>query len=124
MNNLFYFLHWKVCRALAAPATRHIKTGMRARVVRDLFYCIHWKAPDPATHFCGPARHRANAPAQVLRFTTAAKMKNYASYVRLVAEASGFLWTLTKYSAAARKFTVRPPSGCYITASILVGNGY
>ena len=51
-------------------------------LMNNLFWALNWK---------------------LLRFTSAANMKNWASYVRLVAESSGFIWMLLKYSEASNK---------------------
>jgi len=52
--------------------------------MNNLFWALNWK---------------------LLRFTSASNMKNWASYVRLVAESSGFCWMLFKYAAASKKHT-------------------
>ena len=51
-------------------------------LMNNLFWALNWK---------------------LLRFTSAANMKNWASYVRLVAESSGFIWMILKYSQASKK---------------------
>lgn len=51
-------------------------------LMNNLFWALNWK---------------------LLRFTSAAKMKNWAAYVRLVAESSGFIWMILNYSKASKK---------------------
>ena len=50
--------------------------------MNNLYFLLHWR---------------------VLRFTTASKMKTWASYVRLCAETCGFCWMVMKCCSSSRR---------------------
>ena len=78
---------WDTVRSGPTGAT-YLFSSIRAITIgvfilmNNLFWALNWK---------------------LLRFTSAANMKNWASYVRLVAESSGFIWMILKYSQASKK---------------------
>jgi len=59
-------------------------------LMNNLFWGLNWK---------------------ILTFTTAAKMKQWASYVRLVAESSGLCWMVLKHAGASKKLAAAREKG-------------
>ena len=67
--------------------------------MNNLFWFLNWK---------------------LFRFTSAANMKTWASYVRLVAESSGFCWMILKYGVASKKLAKAEKAGDKTAAAAAV----